>query len=236
MVHFEVIFDFAESQVKLLKAIRGLNGKASQSMIDVASETLEVLGNSTAIFRLEDGKLVDMVIDDDCDCNGIPDARLSQQTLINMRRANQLFGAAEALMDADVEGDPCASCQISDLCAIADGRLCSTLSRDFGQMGVLLSAADVIQAHAGRFLRAENCAYDIAELVLEELSVAKIYLCMAEDFSISDCGQMRIADLESIAARRELIAGEVDDLLFILQEKFDLEPAVAVFPIIEEEE
>ena len=65
-----------------------------------------------------------------------------------------------------------------------------------------------------------------------KIGVAKEYLRMIEGFSIADCENVSIADMEVIAERRELIEGEIDDLLFILQERYDLELVVAVLPVV----
>lgn len=74
--------------------------------------------------------------------------------------------------------------------------------------------------------------YDVAELILDEVGVAKEYLHMIESFSIANCEDVSIAEMEVIAERRDLIEGEIDDLLVILRDRYDLELVVANLPVV----
>lgn len=236
MVHFNSLYDFAYGQAGLFEAaLKDLNGKAKGLMVEALYDTLALLSESTATFRLNDGKLVNLEDDDCCDCGGVPDAKLAQQALLNRRAFKKLALRAESLIEAENEGDPCRDCQISDLCQ-ASGALCSPNNRSFEQLGALLSAADAIQEHAWKHLRAESCPYEIAELILVETMIAGRYLRMSEDFSISNCGEKRIADFERIGERRDMIGGEIEDLLLALSEKYSLEPAVMVLDVTAVEE
>lgn len=231
MIDFKGLYKFVETQAGLLGDISTVNGRARQLMIDVLSNSLAILRESVAIFRLKDGKMYDAVVDATADIDGLPNEKISQQVVLNMRKTKELFARAETLIEAKMIGDPCENCNLSDCCQ-RSGWLCSPVGRSLGQMGVLLSAVDAIQLHAGSFLHDDQCEYDIAELILDEIGVAKEYLRMIEGFSIADCENVSIADMEVIAERRELIEGEIDDLLFILQERYDLELVVAVLPVV----
>ena len=230
MTNFSYLYDFVRTQVKLLGELGGVNGRARQLMIDALSNSLAILRDSVTVFFRE-GKTYDLAIDEDADIDGVPDATLSQQVVLNIRKVNKLFAEAEKLIEARTTNDPCENCNLSDCCQRA-GWLCSPVGHDLSQMGALLTATDAIQMHAGKFLHGDICMYDVAELILDEVGVAKEYLHMIESFSIANCEDVSIAEMEVVAERRDLIEGEIDDLLVILRDRYDLELVVANLPVV----
>lgn len=230
MTNFSYLYDFARTQMKLLGELGGVNGRARQLMIDALSNSLAILRDSVTVFFRE-GKTYDLAIDEDTDIDGVPDATLSQQVVLNIRKVNKLFAEAEKLIEARTTNDPCENCNLNDCCR-RTGWLCSPVGHDLSQMGALLTATDAIQMHAGKFLHGDICMYDVAELILDEVGVAKEYLHMIESFSIANCENVSIAEMEVIAERRDLIEGEIDDLLVVLRDRYDLELVVANLPVV----
>ena len=230
MTNFSYLYDFVRTQVKLLGELGGVNGRARQLMINALSNSLAILRDSVTIFFRE-GKTYDLAIDEDTDIDGVPDATLSQQVVLNIRKVNKLFAEAEKLIEARNTNDPCENCNLNDCCQRA-GWLCSPVGHDLSQMGALLTATDAIQMHAGKFLHGDICMYDVAELILDEVGVAKEYLHMIESFSIANCEDVSIAEMEVVAERRDLIEGEIDDLLVVLRDRYDLELVVANLPVV----
>ena len=230
MTNFSYLYDFVRTQVKLLGELGGVNGRARQLMINALSKSLAILRDSVTVFFRE-GKTYDLAIDEDTDIDGVPDAALSQQVVLNIRKVNKLFAEAEKLIETRTTNDPCENCNLNDCCQ-RTGWLCSPVGHDLSQMGALLTATDAIQMHAGKFLHGDICMYDVAELILDEVGVAKEYLHMIESFSIANCEDVSIAEMEVVAERRDLIEGEIDDLLVVLRDRYDLELVVANLPVI----
>ena len=230
MTNFSYLYDFVRTQVKLLGELGGVNGRARQLMINALSNSLAILRDSVTVF-FRGGKTYDLAIDEDADIDGVPDATLSQQVVLNIRKVNKLFAEAEKMIETRTMNDPCENCNLNDCCQ-RTGWLCSPVRHDLSQMGALLRATDAIQMHAGKFLHGDICMYDVAELILDEVGVAKEYLHMIESFSIANCEDVSIAEMEVVAERRDLIEGEIDDLLVVLRDRYDLELVVANLPVV----
>ena len=55
---------------------------------------------------------------------------------------------------------------------------------------------------------------------------------MIESFSIANCEDVSIAEMVVVAERLDLIEGEIDDLLVVLRDRYDLELVVANLPVV----
>ena len=115
MTNFSYLYDFVRTQVKLLGELGGVNGRARQLMINALSNSLAILRDSVTVFFRE-GKTYDLAIDEDTDIDGVPDATLSQQVVLNIRKVNKLFAEAEKLIETRTTTDPCENCNLHACC------------------------------------------------------------------------------------------------------------------------